>query len=155
MNYKVYVKDGATGLEIQDHAIILGYKWLDGNYYCLPRHISFFENHPFLIFLENEKNEKIIDYMHSDNFESFKKHDAFELTPKEFLKLTPEDVKSIPTHEEIMTKWWYNTDYDYFFKVIGYDASEDYPYKGIEGNFKKEQFKNYVSYDIPPEGNLE
>ena len=57
--------------------------------------------------------------------------------------------KQLPTHEEIMTKWWRDADH-IWDKVDGYDH-EDNGYCLFGSIFYKEDFADLESADIPPE----
>ncbi len=65
------------------------------------------------------------------------------------------DEEKMPTHEEIMTKWWKVRD-GYWFKVIVYDQrgyfflDKDDPERPV-AVWSKETFIGKVSADIPPE----
>jgi hypothetical protein len=56
--------------------------------------------------------------------------------------------QNIPTHEEIMTKWWKND--GNWFRISSYN-SETKVYVSINNFYKKEYFINLESAIIPPE----
>jgi len=144
MNYKVYVKDTDTSMKVLTYAReVLCYNWEVPSYSLID-----FEQNPFLYFTNG-----IIGYMNMSDFCTFRYCSSIELTPEEFLKLTPEDVKSIPTHEEIMTKWWRVL--NSYYKVDSYIVRSIQPYCIAGRYYSKLDFKYFISYDIPPEGNLE
>ena len=74
-------------------------------------------------------------------------------------KTIKEDIieKHIPTHEEIMTKWWkFDDESTKYFKVIEYDSflKECYViirFPNYSMTRSKKDFENYISCDIPPE----
>jgi hypothetical protein len=60
---------------------------------------------------------------------------------------------SYPTHEEIMTKWWFNKDEDIWFRVLQFIPYKHYCYKVTKNiSYCKSAFKILKSADIPPEG---
>lgn len=148
MDYKVYVKDGETGLKIQNYAIdVLGYRWGVGAGCPWEDANLFFKKRPFLFFFQ-----KKIDFYWSGNFKEFSDSSCTELTPEEFLRLKPEDVKPAPTHQEIMTKWWKDENGENFQKVIEYNPNDKYPYVLYpEHHCTKDYFSRVEGYDIPPE----
>ena len=135
MNIKLYVMNEEQSRKAQEKALSLGIDWGSRR-----KNINHLEK-PFLFIT------KYISY--GVNYDSFKADNSKELTFEQWMAYDPE--KEMPTHEEIMTKWWKHG-CGSWFRVNKY-----YPYyengKYCIGNKKvnKEYFANCVSADIPPE----
>jgi len=63
---------------------------------------------------------------------------------------------SIPTHNEILTKWWRRPNHKWWFRVSVFSAEKGYyrpnPNKKVgPGWHKQEEFANFESATEPPE----
>jgi len=80
--YKVYVKDEETNIKVQKGVLANGFRWSNGT--GVPINTS-------ALFLYLEEGKMV--YSSIDTFKYFREYEAIELTPEEFMRLTPEDLK--------------------------------------------------------------